>query len=123
MRLSWTLIKEWASVIFMIALIIVPLGLLLWLVFATNIFTVQAITVLDARPQTETQVRQVITDQLKTVPRQNIFFLQTDSVAGSILSSPKSELSTWLANCRGLLKPSSKKKRLSYCCYLMDIIT
>lgn len=87
MRISWPAVKSWASAIFLAALIILPLGLLIWLFLATNIFTVQAITVEDARPQTETQVRQVIEEQLKSIPRRNIFFLQTDSLAGSITSA------------------------------------
>lgn len=58
----WQQTILWLSILFLAALILVPIGLFVWLLFFTDIFTVQAITVVDARPYTGAAVREFLGD-------------------------------------------------------------
>ncbi len=56
----WQQTILWFSVALLVALVTVPIGLFVWLLFSTNIFTVQAITVVDARPHTTEAVKTLL---------------------------------------------------------------
>lgn len=58
------------------------LGGLIWLTFFTDTFTVQSITVVDARPHTEQQVRTIASDSLG----KNMLFLPTMLLEQKVLS-------------------------------------
>lgn len=73
---------EWFSLIFLILLIIVPVGLLIWLAFFTDSFLVQNITVVDARPHTTERIEEIVSE----VSGKNIFFIQSDLLEGAIQS-------------------------------------
>lgn len=86
--LSWHHILPWLSVVVLLTLVLVPLGLLVWLVFFTDIFIVQAVTVTDARPHTTESARQIIEQHLTDNPlSKNIFFTQSDALEDSIESA------------------------------------
>lgn len=75
----------WLPAIALLALVLVPLCLLGWLIFFTDIFVVQAITVTDARPHTTQSVRQIIAEYIIQNPvSKNIFFIQSDSLEQQI---------------------------------------
>jgi len=85
---SWrAVLLTWLSIIFLSALIAVPIVLFIWLVFFTDMFNVQAVTVVDAREHTIREARQIINEQVEGGPLgQNIFFVQTDSIEQAILA-------------------------------------
>lgn len=68
---------EWSSVLFLICITLGPILLFSWLLLFTKTFAVSAITVVDARPGTEQQIRS-IADATKG---ENIVFLRTESMA------------------------------------------
>ena len=84
---QWRMIRpkvvEWASLILLILLIILPLSLFGWLVFATETFTIQAITIVDARDHTE----QLIKNETETLKARNILLIQPDVIEQSIKDS------------------------------------
>lgn len=81
-------ILPWVSIALLAILLIVPGCLLVWLVFFTNNFTVQAITVLDARPHTTDATKEVVEKHVSRTPfNRNIFFVQSDVIAGDIQST------------------------------------
>ena len=86
-RAKWHVVHgqalEWISIGFLALLIIAPVSILIWLLFSTDIFTVQAITVVDARPHTEETIR----EQTSQLIGKNILLLETKSVEGSIITN------------------------------------
>lgn len=80
LTVAWQRSLPWISVVLLLAVIGLPLGLFTWLVTSTDIFTIQAITVVDARPHTTAAVRQLIEEEVhKTTslfPKQSIFFIR-----------------------------------------------
>jgi cell division septal protein FtsQ len=72
---------EWSSVAFLTLLIIGPLVILGWLLFFTDTFAVSAITVVDAKPNTEASIRTISESSMK----KNILFVPTDQVEQKIL--------------------------------------
>lgn len=68
---------EWSSVFFLLCITLGPILLFSWLLLFTKTFAVSAITIVDARPGTEQQIRS-IADVTKG---ENIVFLQTESIA------------------------------------------
>lgn len=84
----WGVAGPWLSVILLVALIVVPVGLFIWLVLATELFRVEAVTVLDGRDHTIVAVKQIIEEELQRVPLgRTIFFVQTDALESRILSA------------------------------------
>lgn len=76
---------QWLSIALLAALIIVPVLLFVWLFFFTDVFNVQAVTVVDARDGTIAQVKEIINDQVEGGPLgKNIFFVQADSMEQAI---------------------------------------
>lgn len=75
------------SVVFLVIIIIVPLSLFIWFLFFTDVFVVQALTVVDAREHTAKAVREILNEQIeqKTL-KKNIFFLQSDIMESEIVS-------------------------------------
>lgn len=71
---------EWSSLVFLLLITIGPLVLFGWLLFFTKTFAVSAITVVDARPQTEERIREITREYTGN----NILFLPTDSLAGKL---------------------------------------
>jgi cell division protein FtsQ len=64
------------------------LALFVWLLFSTTIFTVQAITVVDAREHTSEAARAVIEDRLRhTSLGRTIFFVPTEILEAEIISA------------------------------------
>lgn len=74
---------EWASLLFLIVLIIFPLSVLGWLAFATDTFSIQAITIVDARSHTEL----LIQEQTEVLVYKNILLIQPDLIEQSIKDS------------------------------------
>lgn len=74
---SWL---EWASIGLLILLIVAPLSIFAWLLFSTNTFTIQTITVVDARDHTAEAVRQ----QMQSLTGKNILMVETRSLEQSI---------------------------------------
>jgi cell division septal protein FtsQ len=72
---------EWLSILAAGALVVVPLGMLAWLVFFTDTFSVDGITVVDARDHTADEVRALAQDEVG----QNILFAQTPVLQERIL--------------------------------------
>ncbi len=84
--------KEWFVDVFpwilIITLVTASIGIFIRLLFFTDMFSVQAITVLDAKATTEAAVRAVAEQEVSKTPwRQSIFFVQTDIVADKIMGS------------------------------------
>ncbi|MEX1997525.1 MAG: cell division protein FtsQ/DivIB [Candidatus Andersenbacteria bacterium] len=78
----------WLSVLLLAVIIILPLTLFGWLIFSTNVFIVQAITVVDARDHTLEATKKIIEQHVSQSPLdKNIFFVQTDVIEGNIISS------------------------------------
>ncbi len=70
------------------ALVLVPLSILIWLLFFTDIFVVQAITILDARPSTTEAARAIIQRSVdRNTLSKNIFFIQTDVIEADIITA------------------------------------
>lgn len=70
----WQRSVLWLSLLFVVALITVPLALFVWLLFFTPIFTVQAITIVDARPSVEDSAKELLSGLIG----KNIFFVLPD---------------------------------------------
>ena len=65
------------SVIFLVFLILVPVGLFVWLLLGTDVFTVQSITVVDARDHTMGEARLIVEEGMANLPlNKNIFFVK-----------------------------------------------
>lgn len=71
---------DWSSMAFLALIIIVPLSTFIWLLFFTHTFAVTAITVVDAKPNTEPAVRQIAQKSIGN----NILFAQTASLEQEI---------------------------------------
>lgn len=82
---QWTMFRsvilQWLSIALLIALLMVPLGLFGWLFFFTNMFDVQAVTVVDAREETANEVKKIINEEIaSSTLGKNIFFVQADTI-------------------------------------------
>lgn len=67
------------SVVLLIAAVAGPLVFFSWLVFGTDMFVVQAITVVDARPHIADGVRQMVERELLSIQQNpTVFFVKTD---------------------------------------------
>lgn len=77
----WRQIVSYLPSVFLGLLLVVPLASLLWLILFTDTFSVQTVTVVDARPHTAQQV-QTIADQFSG---KSILFLQTNILEQQIL--------------------------------------
>lgn len=90
-RFQWETWIPWLSVTLLVAAIAVPLGIFSWLIFSTNIFTIQAITVVDARPHTTEAVRSLINEEVSKLstlfPKQSIFFIRSKALENKIRST------------------------------------
>lgn len=82
MQLPWRKLADWTSVVLLVLLMVVPVGGLAWLVFFTETFRLQAVTVVDAREHTAAQVKQIAEE----LAGHNMLFLQTDILEQKILS-------------------------------------
>ncbi len=72
---------EWSSVVFLCLLVIAPLCILGWLLFFTHTFSVSAITVVDAKPNTEASIRTLSESSMG----ENILFIPTEQIEQKIL--------------------------------------
>lgn len=78
----------WLSVVFLVLVIIVPISLFIWFLFFTQIFNIQAVTVIDARPQTTEVIKEIIDNELRSNRwYTNIFLTPADAVEAKITSS------------------------------------
>ena len=77
----WKTLAGWLSIALLVLMVVVPVLLLGWLVFFTNSFAVEAITVVDAREHTAAQAQTLVGDTLG----KNILFVQTDILEIKIL--------------------------------------
>ena len=76
-------VLEWVSIILLFLLIAAPLSILSWLIFATTTFTVQAVTIVDARPSTEAAIR----NKTGALLGKNILLLETSILQQSIIDA------------------------------------
>lgn len=68
--------------------VVIPLALFAWLLFSTTIFTVQAVTVVDAREHTGEAARAIIERRLsQTRLGRTIFFVPTEILEAEIVSA------------------------------------
>lgn len=74
------LIGDWSSTFFLVLLIIVPACIFIWLLFFTKTFSVSAITIVDARPNTESAIRELAS----TAIGNNMLFMKTDTLERTI---------------------------------------
>lgn len=72
---------EWSSLGFLIFLFVAPLCMLAWLIFFTKTFSVVAVTIVDAKQNTQTDIRNIAEKYVG----ENILFLQTDQIQQQIL--------------------------------------
>lgn len=72
---------EWSSVAFLALIIVVPLCMLGWLLFFTQTFAVSAITVVDAKQNTEESIRTIVQGS----SGENILFIPTQQIEQNIL--------------------------------------
>ncbi|HBE90907.1 MAG: hypothetical protein A3E37_00445 [Candidatus Andersenbacteria bacterium RIFCSPHIGHO2_12_FULL_46_9] len=82
---QWTMfqsvILQWLSIGLLVALLMIPLVLFGWLLFFTNMFDVQAVTVVDAREETANEVKKIINEEIASSPLgKNIFFVQANTI-------------------------------------------
>lgn len=75
-------IIEWLSILLLVALIIVPITILGWLMFFTDTFVVQAVTVVDAREHTTESIRGIVEPFIG----KKILFIQTDILEQQVRS-------------------------------------
>lgn len=84
--MKWRLFRsravEWLTIVFLIVLIIAPLSILGWLLFATTTFTIQTITIVDAREHTS----QAIREKIDHLTGKNILLIETSSLEQSLIS-------------------------------------
>ncbi len=71
------------SVVFLVALLLIPVAWFIWFIFFTDTFTVRAITVLDAREHTAQAVQTILQEKVGS----NMFWLQTPVLEQKILLS------------------------------------
>lgn len=75
-------IMPWLSVVLLVLLIAVPIGIFIWLIFFTSLFTVQAVSVLDARSHITEKAHTIVTERIAATPLDhNIFFVDTPDIA------------------------------------------
>lgn len=87
-RILWRKVLPWLSVALLVMVVAVPLILFVWLFFFTDIFTVQAVTVVDAREHTIDAVRDIIEQTVEELPlTRNIFFVPTEAIEAEIISA------------------------------------
>lgn len=85
-RRLWRRVLPWFSVALLVAIVTVPLILFAWLFFRTQVFTVQAVTVVDAREHTAEAVRTIIERAVERLPlNRNIFFVPTQTIETEIV--------------------------------------
>lgn len=79
--MRWHLLKrqfvEWGSLALLAAIVLVPGGILAWLIFSTDTFIVQSVTIVDAREDTEEEMRA----RTQELIGKRILFLQTERIA------------------------------------------
>lgn len=83
LRLLKPKILEWLSVVLLAALIIVPLSILSWLIFFTNTFIIQTVTVVDARDHTAEKIQQ----ETSSLIGKNILLIQPEIIEQSLADS------------------------------------
>ena len=87
-RLAPQTLVPWLSAVALLALVLVPMSLLFWLIFFTEVFVVQAITVTDARDHTTAAAKALIAEHLgKAALRKNILFIQSDAIEQRLLAA------------------------------------
>lgn len=67
-------LKAIGSLALLVAAVVGPLVFFGWLIWGTNTFTVQAITVLDARPHVTAGIQQLVGDELQTAEQPVLIF-------------------------------------------------
>ncbi len=83
---AWRASAPWLSVVLLVALIVVPVGLFLWMVFSTDLFRVQALAILDGREHTTIEAERLINEELNHVPMQRtIFFVDPEVLENRLL--------------------------------------
>jgi cell division septal protein FtsQ len=87
-RLLWRRALPFVPPLLLALIVVIPLALFVWLLAATNIFTVQAITVVDAREHTAEAARALIEKRLAhTHLGRTIFFVPTKILETEIISA------------------------------------
>ena len=92
LRRSWRMLIRrtlpWIPAALLVLIVIVPVGLFVWLLFYIDVFTIQAVTVVDAREHTLLATREVIERRLEQMPLgRNIFFVQTKVLESDIMGA------------------------------------
>lgn len=80
---------RWLPLALLIVVMAVPVGLFGWFFFYTDMFTVQAVTVVDAHDHTEAAVRAIIEKRVAQAPQHNIFFVQPELMEVDIMALPQ----------------------------------
>lgn len=74
-------LMDWSSVAFLALLIIVPVIMFIWLLFFTKTFSISSVTIVDAKQNTEPEVRAIVEKSIG----ENILFAQTKPIEREIL--------------------------------------
>ncbi|MFH1353806.1 MAG: cell division protein FtsQ/DivIB [bacterium] len=87
-RILWRRVLPWLSVALLAAMVAVPLALFVWLFLFTEVFTVQAITVVDAKDYTTKAAREIIEQTIDDLPlNRNIFFVPIQAIEAEIVAA------------------------------------
>lgn len=91
LRFTWEQVGPWISSVLLVGLLAGPIGLFVWLIFGTEIFHAQAITVLDARDDTtiavETMVKEALQAEDRRIWRYSLFFVDLEGIERRILTT------------------------------------
>ncbi|PIT97848.1 MAG: hypothetical protein COT71_04090 [Candidatus Andersenbacteria bacterium CG10_big_fil_rev_8_21_14_0_10_54_11] len=75
------------SMVMLTVLVTVPLILFVWSFFFTDLFVVQAITVVDARPHTQSAAHDILEESIASAPfHRNIFFVDPTALEAAVRS-------------------------------------
>lgn len=83
-------LAAWAPLALLAVVVLVPVALFVWLFFYTSVFTVQAVTIVDAREHTDVAVRDIIAQSLTRQPlARTIFFVPVEKLEADISALPQ----------------------------------
>ncbi|OGY36561.1 MAG: hypothetical protein A3E36_03140 [Candidatus Andersenbacteria bacterium RIFCSPHIGHO2_12_FULL_45_11b] len=80
-RVTFRKLMDWSSVAFLLFILIVPIAIFTWLLFFTKTFSISAITIVDAKPGTESAVREIAEKSIGS----DLLFTQTKPVERTII--------------------------------------
>lgn len=81
LRQVYHTLLPWLSVVLLVSLVLTPVLLFGWFLLYTDVFTIKAVTIIDARPHTEEAVRAIVEQSLRGLPAYgSIFFVNENDL-------------------------------------------